>query len=124
MTRPTMPRINAVTRGRTSNASRRTTGTTGPAGGARWRSRRRTLGLVGAVAAAGMTALWVVVVPEKASTTDGLQSAAIRLGHPLSWALLSAVGLAVAAGAPKDLRDGLAWAALAAYGAFLLALLL
>lgn len=91
---------------------------------ARWRRRRRRLGLLGAVAAAGMAALWVVVVPEKAATTEGLHAAVIRLGHPLSWALLSTVGLAVAAGAPKLLRDGLAWAALVAYAAFLVALLL
>lgn len=110
MTRPTL-RTNPST-------------TTDPSHPSRWQKHRRVLGLLGAVAAAGMTVLWVVVVPEKAAATEGLQSAAIRLGHPLSWALLTALGLAVAAGAPKGLRDGLAWAALAAYAAFLLALLL
>lgn len=88
------------------------------------RRHRRALGLAGAVAAAGMSALWVAVVPDKADSTTGLQSLAIRLGHPASWALLSALGLAVAAGAPKLVRDALAWSALAAYLAFLLALLL
>lgn len=88
------------------------------------RRHRRLLGLLGAAAAAGMSALWVAVVPDKAVATDGLQSLVIRLGHPTSWALLSALGLAVAADAPRPLRDALAWSALAAYLAFLLALLL
>lgn len=97
------------------------TSTTSPA----WHHRhRRPLGLVGAAAGIGMTALWVMVVPDKAQATEGLQSLAIRYGHPLSWALLSALGLAVAAGAPARVRDGLAWSALAAYLAFVLALLL
>lgn len=86
--------------------------------------RLRLVGLVGAAAAAAMTALWVAVVPDKAVATDGLQSLIIRFGHPTSWALLSALGLAVAGGAPRPLRDALAWSALAAYLAFLLALLL
>lgn len=89
-----------------------------------WHVRhRRLLGLGGAAVAAGMTALWLVVVPDKAATTEGVQSLAIRVGHPLSWALLSALGLSVAAGAPRRVRDALAWSALAAYAGFLVALL-
>lgn len=88
------------------------------------RAHRRLLGLAGAAAAAGMTALWVAVFPDKAGATDGLQWLAIRVGHPASWALLSALGLAVALGAPPQVRDVLAWAALAAYLSFLVALLL
>ena len=90
-----------------------------------WAARRsRVLGVAGAVAAVGMTTLWTVVVPDKADTTTGLQSLAIRWGHPACWALLAGVGLAVALDAPRRVRDPLAWSALGSYGAFLLALAL
>lgn len=85
---------------------------------------RRTLALAGAVVAAGLSALWVAVVPDRADTTTGLQASAIRWGHPGAWALLAALGLAVAADAPTRLRDVLAWSALACYAAFVVALLL
>lgn len=84
----------------------------------------RTLGLAGAVAAVGMTAVWTVVVPDKADATTGLQSLVIRWGHPACWALLAGVGLSVALDAPRRVRDPLAWSALGSYGAFLLALAL
>ncbi|GAA5161263.1 hypothetical protein [Ornithinimicrobium tianjinense] len=86
--------------------------------------RSRVLGAAGAVAALGMSTLWTVVVPDKADTTAGLQSLAIRWGHPVCWALLAGVGLAVALDAPRRVRDPLAWAALGSYAAFLLALAL
>lgn len=90
-----------------------------------WHHRhRRLVGFGGAAVAAGLSALWVVVVPDKAGASEGLQSLTIRFGHPLSWALLSVLGLAVAAGAPRRVRDALAWSALAAYLAFLVALVL
>lgn len=90
-----------------------------------WRERhRRTLGLAGAAAAAGMTALWIVVVPDKAAAAEGLQSSAIRWGHPASWACLTGVGLAFATDAPRVVRETLAWCALGSYAAFLLALVL
>lgn len=108
-----------------TDAGSTSTGTPAGPGRPAWHHRhRRLLGLVGAAVAAGTAALWVVVVPDRAETTEGLQSLAIRFGHPISWALLSALGLAVAAGAPRRVRDALAWSALAAYLAFLLALLL
>lgn len=86
--------------------------------------RQRVLGLGGAAVAAAMAVLWTVVVPDKAASTAGVQEWLIRWGHPASWALLTAVGVATAAGAPKGVRDLLAWAALASYGAFLGALAL
>lgn len=90
-----------------------------------WHQRhRRTLGLPGAAVAAGMTILWVAVVPDKADATHGIQSLAIRWGHPASWAFLTGVGLSVAAGAPKSVREALAWSALGSYAAFLVALML
>lgn len=95
------------------------------AAAAPWHHRhRRLLGLVGAVVAAGMTLLWLVVVPESAGSTDGVRSWAVRYGHPAAWACLTGLGLAVAAGAPRAVRDGLAWAALGSYAAFVLAMVL
>lgn len=91
---------------------------------ARSAPRRRTLALAGALVAAGLTVLWLVVVPDRADTTSGLQSLAIRYGHPLSWALLTGLALSHTADAPKALRDGLGWAALASYAVFLAALAL
>lgn len=88
------------------------------------RRHRRVVGLASAAVALGMTALWVAVVPDRAATTTGLQSWAIRYGHPASWACLAAVGVAFAAAGPRWLRETLAWSALGAYVAFLLALLL
>lgn len=86
--------------------------------------RRVILGLGGALAAAGMTALWLVVVPDKADTTDGLQSAAIRYGHPGTWALLCLLGMLVAADAPPRARTVVGGLSLASYAAFLAALAL
>ena len=88
------------------------------------RRHQRVLGVAGALLAAGMTVLWLVVVPEGAGSTPGLRSWVLRLGHPAAWACLTGVGIAVAADAPRPLREGLAWAALASYAAFVLALVL
>lgn len=90
-----------------------------------WATRhRRVLGLVGAAAAVGMTALWTFVVPDKADAGPSWRSAIIRWGHPASWAFLAATGVAVATGAPRALRELLAWGALVSYAAFLVALAL
>lgn len=86
--------------------------------------RRRHVALGGAVLALGMAAVWVAVVPDKAEETTGLQSWAIRYGHPASWICLAGLGLAIAGGAPRRVRDLLAWTALGSYGAFLLGLAL
>ena len=48
---------------------------------------------------------------------------ALRLGHGVCWALLAASMLIGVADGPPRLRAGLAWAALAAYAAFVVALL-
>ena len=91
----------------------------------RWHERhRRVLGLAGASATAGMAVLWVLVVPDRVDATGGLQSWAIRWGHPASWACLTGVGLALATGAPRRVREAFAWAALGCYAAFVLALVL
>lgn len=82
------------------------------------------MGLAGAAAAAGMTVLWSVVVPEKADRTTGLQELAIRWGHPLCWAFLAVAGILFAVGAPQRVRDGVSLAAISCYAAFLVGMVL
>lgn len=90
-----------------------------------WTHRhRRPLGLTLAAAAAGMTGLWLVVVPAKAEQTSGLQEFAIRCGHPACWALLAVVGVLVALDAPKRVRDGAGIAAAICYAAFIAGMVL
>ena len=88
------------------------------------RRHRMVVGLVAAAAAAGMAGVWLVVVPEKADQTNGLQELAIRWGHPLCWALLAVAGVLFALGAPKGVRDGVCFAAAGCYAAFLAGMLL
>lgn len=85
---------------------------------------RVTVGLGAAVVALGMAALWIVVVPAKASTTAGLQSLAIRWGHPACWGLLALTGILFAAGVDRRLVSATGWAALACYASFLVATVL
>ncbi|KAA6435173.1 hypothetical protein FQ330_05315 [Agrococcus sediminis] len=80
------------------------------------------LGLTGAVVAAAMAVLWTLVVPEQAAAATGVQQLALRWGHAATWALLAVVGALVALDAAPRLRSALAWASLACYAAFLLAL--
>ena len=87
------------------------------------RRRRRPLGAVGAVIAAGMSALWVVVVPDRVDTVTGVQEVVIRWGHPVCWALLAIVGILVAVAAPKRIRDVVAVLAAGSYAAFVIAML-
>lgn len=83
--------------------------------------------LVGSVVAVGATCLavlWLVIVPEKAATTTGLQALTIRYAHSLCWALLAAAAGTYAVRAPAHTTRTLTWAALGAYAAFLTALFL
>ena len=85
---------------------------------------RRVLGIAGAATSAGMTVLWIVVVPEKADATGNVQEFAIRWAHPACWALLTTVGILVASDAPKRVRNPFAYAAAACYAAFVAATLM
>lgn len=85
--------------------------------------RRAALGIAGALLAGGMAVAWTVVVPDKAAATEGLQSAAIRYGHPATWALLSLLGVLVAANAPHRIRGIVGGMSIAAYAGFLLAMM-
>lgn len=89
----------------------------------RWLERnRRPAGLAAIAIALGLAALWLVVVPEKAATASGVSSWLLRFGHSLCWLLLAATAALWRARAPRRAVDVTAWAALAAYAGFLLAL--
>ena len=99
--------------------------TTTPSPARRFLTRHRTpLAVAGLVVSLGLAALWLVVVPERVSETTGLQSWLIRYAHSICWALLATACALVLARAPKRAIDLTAWAALAAYAAFLAATLL
>ncbi|WAB82177.1 hypothetical protein OVN18_03995 [Microcella daejeonensis] len=85
---------------------------------------RRLVGAAAAAIALALAVLWVIVVPEKAAETTGVQRFALEWAHPLCWLLLAVAGALHAMRAPDRLRDAVGWSALVAYGAFLLALLL
>lgn len=90
-----------------------------------WSGRhRRGLGLAGAGVSTGMAVLWTVVVPDRADQVGWAHELAIRWSHPATWVLLAALGVLVAAGAPKPLRSAAAWASLACYAVFVLALVI
>lgn len=90
--------------------------------GARGWRPARGLVVAFAVLAAGMSVLWLVVVPEQAGDAQGWRLAALRWGHSACWALLAVAAATHAAGGPRRLVSGAARAGLAAYLAFLAAL--
>lgn len=83
---------------------------------------RTALGVSGAVVATALALLWLVVVPEH--DTDGLRGVVLRFGHSACWALVAVGALLHAVRAPARAVGACAWAALACYAAFLLALVL
>lgn len=89
---------------------------------ARWARHRRPLLAAGAGVAAALSVVWFRVLPDAVDGATGWSWVALRLGHGVCWALLAASLLVGVADGPARLRAGLAWAALAAYAAFLLAL--
>lgn len=90
-----------------------------------WAHRHQmVVGFGGAAVAAVMAAAWLVVVPEKADQTAGLQELAIRWGHPLCWAFLAAAGVLFAMGAPKWIIDSAFFVAAGCYAAFLAGMVL
>lgn len=86
------------------------------------RRHRRPLGIAAAILATALAVLWTQVVPDRAATAPPLQASAIRWAHPACWALLAAAALCWALGAPRRATKTLAWAALGAYGMFIVAL--
>ena len=88
-------------------------------------SRHR--GVVGGLASLGATALavtFLVVVPEKAGDVRALQSWLIHYAHSTCWALLALAAAGWALRAPRPVVRWAAVGALAAYAAFIAALML
>ncbi len=90
-----------------------------------WRSvlarHRRLVGAVAGIGAIGLACLWLVLVPERAGQAEGVRAALIRYGHSLCRVLLALAAFLWAARAPRRWVEGVAWSALVAYVAFLLA---
>ena len=91
--------------------------------GARLERHRVAVGLAAAALATGMAVLWFVVVPDGAATATGWRGVALRYGHGACWALLALTALLYAVRVPRRLPTVTAYAALAAYAAFLVATL-
>ncbi len=87
-------------------------------------ARRTLVGSVGAVGAAGLAVVWLLVVPDKSNDVAGMQLWAIRYGHSLCWVFVSAALASYAFRAPRHMTESMGWLALVAYAAFLLALFL
>ena len=86
-------------------------------------ARRTLISVAGAISAAAVAVLWLVVVPEKADEVAGIHSWAIRYGHSVCWTSLSAASVLYGLRAPRHWTQTAAWLGLSAYVAFLLALL-
>lgn len=87
-----------------------------------WAAHRRPSLAAGASLAAAMSVLWFRVLPDAVDDATGWAWLALSLGHGVCWALLAASMVIGVANGPRRLRSGLAWAALASYAAFVLAL--
>lgn len=85
------------------------------------RPRRRILGVVGAVAAFALAALWTVVTPGETESASGVEYWLLRWGHSVCWALLGVAALGFAADGPTRLRDTALVAAGVCYAGFILA---
>lgn len=90
----------------------------------RWARHRRAALLLSAAGASAMSVLWFRVLPGAVDDADGWREIALRHGHGTCWALLALSLVVGAADGPPRLRTALAWSALGAYGAFVLALVL
>lgn len=87
-----------------------------------WDAHRRPVLAAGAGLAGAMSVIWFRVVPDAVDDATGWAWLALRLGHGVCWALLAASMIIGVADGPRRLRSGLAWTALAAYAAFVVAL--
>ena len=87
-----------------------------------WTAHRRPALAAGAGLAAAMSVLWFRVVPDAVDDATGWAWFALRFGHAVCWGLLAASMVIGVADGPRRLRSGLAWTALAAYAAFVVAL--
>ena len=74
-----------------------------------------------ALFAAALTVVWLFVVPPEAGV-GGFLGAVVRFGHPLTWFLLTLVGLLHATDRAPRLKATLAYGSLASYAAFMIAL--
>lgn len=85
---------------------------------------RRPVGLAAAAGCLVLAAVWLVVVPEKAVVSTGVQELALRYGHSACWAFLAGAATLYAFRAPRRATATVAGLAFAAYAVFFAATVL
>lgn len=83
-------------------------------------AHRKVLGLIAAVIALGVAALYLVIVPEQSENTTGFVKLVLLYGHSLCWLLLAGAFATWALNGPRRIYATLAYSALAVYGIFML----
>lgn len=84
----------------------------------------RTLGIVGAVAAATIAAIYLLVTPEEIANTGLFQNIVLAYGHSLCWLLLCAASIVWAVKRENGWSVPLVYSALVVYVIFVSVLLL
>lgn len=85
--------------------------------------KRRFFGVIGGVIALAIAIAYLYIVPEQAAAKTGLQRVVLLYSHALCWVLLSGASIAWAVSKRRTVSMALIYAALAAYLAFIGALL-
>jgi len=83
----------------------------------------RIFGIIGAVAAFVIAIIYLKITPAEASTASGFQKIILVYGHSLCWILLGGASILWAKTRINKWSGLLAYAALAAYAAFVVTLL-
>ncbi len=79
----------------------------------------RTFGVLGALIAAIVAIIYLVIVPEELATANWLQRAILVYGHSLCWFLLCAASIIWSVKGKNRWSVPLAYAALAVYAIFI-----
>lgn len=84
----------------------------------------KILGVVGAILALAIAAIYLTVTPEAASRASGLQRIVLLYGHPTSWVFLSVMSLTLGLNGSNKWSRYSAYAALITYATFMSTLFL
>lgn len=86
-------------------------------------AHRRPCGAIGMTAAGAIAVVYFFVVPEKASTTEGIIKLFLLYGHGVCWLFIALASGLWAVRGTNRWSTGLLYAALASYVAFLISML-